>query len=124
MEQKRVHTPTEPHGAPMDAQQFLELAGDDELLKFLRRLPMVAGNEDGKVSLSDLIFEMKLWPHVKQAWQEVEGKPGFANRIVQMSKVYKRAEAELAELTGERRRLPRVIDLTVFLDIYTTEGLP
>ncbi|MFV1808831.1 hypothetical protein [Phaeobacter sp. Ax4a-4a] len=108
----------------MDAQRFLELAGDDELLQFLRRLPMVAGNDDGPVTLPDLIYEMKLWPFVVEAWKRVDGEPGFPGRILQMSKVYKRAEAELEELTGEKRRLPRVIDLTVFLDIYSNEGLP
>ena len=48
-----------------DAQRLLEIAGDDELLLFLRPLPMVAANDGGKVTMEDLTYEMKIWPFVK-----------------------------------------------------------
>jgi hypothetical protein len=108
----------------MDAKQFLEWAGDDELLRFLKRLPMVGGSDGGQMTLTDLIYEMKLWPFIKQAWSEVDGSPGIPGRIAQLQKVYKRGEADLKRMTGETRRLPRVIDLPSFLDLYSRVGLP
>lgn len=107
-----------------DAQRFLEIAGDDELLLFLSRLPMVAANDGGKVTMEDLIYEMKIWPFVKQAWFDIEVSQGLAGRILQMAKVYKKAEADYERVTGETRRHPRVIDLPSFTHIYTTTGLP
>lgn len=85
---------------------------------------MVAANENGSVTLSDLTYEMWLWPFVKSAWSQVEGSPGIAGRILQLSRVYKKAETEMERMTGERRRVPRVIDLPTFMHIYKTDGLP
>jgi hypothetical protein len=107
-----------------DAGAFLAQASDAELLRFLRRLPMVAGSEDGSITISDLIFEMKLWPFVKAAWAKVDGQPGIPGRLMQIAAVYKVAEAQFEKDTGERRRTPRVIDLPSFISIYTSEGLP
>lgn len=107
-----------------DAGVFLAQAADADLLRFLRRLPMVAGMEDGTMKLSDLIYEMKLWPYAKTAFTKVEGSPGIASRIRQLSRAYKMAEAQFEKETGERRRTPRVIDLPSFVEIYGGEGLP
>ncbi|MEM9156509.1 MAG: hypothetical protein AAGB13_15980 [Cyanobacteria bacterium P01_F01_bin.33] len=107
-----------------NAQEFLEVVGDEDLLRFLRRLPMVAGHDESEVTLTDLTYEMRLWPFVKSAWSQVEGSPGIAGRILQLSRVYKKAETEMERMTGERRRVPRVIDLPTFMHIYTTDGLP
>lgn len=104
--------------------QFLEAVGDDELLAFLRRLPMVAGTEDGTVTLADLVYEIKLWPFVKTAWDDVDGQPGIAGRLRQVAEVYNRAEAELQSFTGYTRRQPRVIDIPAFLKVYAEDGLP
>jgi len=106
------------------AEQFLRQAGDEDVLRFLRRLPIFAGQEDGRITLSDLIFEMQLWPYVKSAWSEVEGSPGIPGRLLQLTRVYKTAEADFEKETGKTRRLPRVIDLPAFIDVYSTEGLP
>lgn len=103
---------------------FLNQASDEDLLRFLRRLPMIAGSEDGKLTVADLIYEAKLWPFVKAAWAKIQGSPGIAGRLQQMSEVYKTAEAELAKETGERRRTPRVISLPSFIRAYTEDGLP
>lgn len=46
--------------------------------------------------MSDLIYEMKLWPFVKQAWAEVDG------RLMQVMRVYEKAEADMEKITGER----------------------
>jgi|SRR6056297_897169 len=107
-----------------EAGVFLAQASDTDLLRFLRRLPMVAGSEDGTVTISDLVFEMKLWPFVKTAWAKVDGQPGIPGRLKQVSDVYKLAEKQFERETGERRRTPRVIDLPSFVDIYGGEGLP
>jgi hypothetical protein len=107
-----------------DAGAFLAQASDSDLLRFLRRLPMVAGTEDGTVTLGDLIYEMKLWAYVKTAWAKVDGQPGIPGRLKQASEAYKRAEQQFEKETGERRRTPRVIDLPSFVKIYTGEGLP
>lgn len=72
----------------LSPEQFLTQAGDEDVLRFLRRLPIFAGQEDGRVTLADLIFEMQLWPYVKSAWSEVEGSPGIAGRTLQMTRVY------------------------------------
>jgi hypothetical protein len=108
----------------LDAQRFLEIAGDEELRIFLSRLPMVAANDAGSVSMEDLIYEMKIWPFVKQAWSDVEGSPGIPGRLLQLARVYKKAESDFEQLTGETRRHPRVIDLPSFTKIYAATGLP
>lgn len=101
---------------------FLERVGDDDLLKFLRRLPMVASNAEGPLTLADLIYEIKLWPFVKEAWAEVEGNAGVAGRIIQINRVYKLAAERMHRLTGERRRVDRMIDVPTFLQAYTSDG--
>lgn len=101
---------------------FLERVGDDDLLKFLRRLPMVASNAEGPLTLSDFIYEMRLWPFVKEAWAEVEGSAGVAGRIIQINRVYKLAAERMRRLTGERRRVDRVIDVPTFLQVYMSDG--
>lgn len=108
----------------LDGLVFLEDIGDEELLRFLKRLPMVAANADSKLTLTDLIYEMKLWPFVKEAWHDVPSTPGIAGRILQLNRVYKLAAERMFKLTGERRREDRVIDIPSFLAIYASEGLP
>jgi hypothetical protein len=120
---RRKPKPEQPEGIG-DAGIFLAHASDDDLLRFLRRLPMVAGSEDGSVSVSDLIYEMRLWGYVKSAWAKVDGQPGIPGRLMQIAAVYKVAEAQFEKDTGERRRTPRAIDLPSFVSIYTGEGLP
>ena len=115
--------PEQPEGIG-DAGVFLAQASDSDLLRFLRRLPMVAGTEDGTVTLEDLIYEMKLWAYVKTAWAQVDGQPGIPGRLKQVADVYRMAEEQFEKETGERRRTPRVIDLPSFTKIYTGEGLP
>lgn len=109
---------------PMGPEQFLSVAADDDLFRFLRRLPMVAGQPDGRITMSDLVYEMELWPFVKDAWNQVEGSPGIPGRLRQLSSVYKKAEAEFERVSGKLRRQERIIDLPTFVDIYTSEGLP
>lgn len=107
-----------------DALQFLNAAGDNELRMFLRKLPMFAGNNGGQITLSDLVYEMRLLPFVMDAWSSTEGTPGVTGRLIQISKVYKKAEREFEKLTGEARRLKRLINLPCFLDVYGSVGLP
>ncbi|MGL4423847.1 MAG: hypothetical protein ACRCZF_24545 [Gemmataceae bacterium] len=108
----------------LDALSFLQHAGSEELLSFLRRLPMIAGNADSKFTLADFIYEVKLWPFVREAWKIVPGQPGIPGRLTQIAQVYKLAGENLKKLTGEIRRVPRVINLEAFIAMYTTEGLP
>ena len=110
-------------GSP-DALTFLNSAGDEELRCFLRRLPIFAGHERGKITLTDLIYEIKLVPFVMDAWRNTEGEMGIPGRLLQFSKIYKKAEAEMERLTGARRRLPRVIDVPSFMDEYSKVGMP
>lgn len=107
-----------------DCMVFLKEVGDEELLKFLKRLPMVSANEGSKVTLSDLIYEIRLWPFVKEAWHHVPSGAGVAGRILQLNRVYKLAAQRMHKLTGEKRREDRVIDIPTFLEIYGSEGLP
>ena len=117
------HTPIGGTGK-LDPMSFLEQAGDDEILKFMRRLPMIAGCEGGKFMLADFIYEVKLWPFVIDSRKTIPGKPGIAGRLQQIDQVYRLASKNLKKLTGEERRFPRVIDVAAFVLIYTTEGLP
>ena len=100
---------------------FLERVGDDDLLKFLRRLPMVANNAEGPITLADFIYEMRLWPFVKEAWSEIEGSAGVAGRIIQINRVYKLAAERMHRLTGERRRVDRMIDVPAVLQAYMSD---
>ena len=107
-----------------DALQFLNAAGDAELRAFLRRLPIFAGNEGGPITMADLVYEMRLQPFVMNAFRTIKGSPGIANRLMQLSRVYKLAEHEFEKMTGERRRLDRQIDIPSFIDVYAHVGLP
>lgn len=103
-----------------DDQDYLENVYDRDVFELLRQLPIIAGNDGGQFTMTDLIYEIKLRPFVKEAWTEIEGGPGIAGRILQIAEVYKRAEANLENLTGETRRLPRVIDISSFIEAYTS----
>ncbi|MEL6596032.1 MAG: hypothetical protein AAFQ47_08850 [Pseudomonadota bacterium] len=110
---------------PTGAMAFLSAVGDDELLRFLRRLPMIAAHQsDRPITIADLIYEMKLWPYVKSAYKEIEGHPGLAGRIQQLDAVYRLAEKRMERDTGEVRSSERSINFATFLQIYSTEGLP
>lgn len=84
---------------------------------------MVGGNDGGKISISDLVYEMRLLPFVMDAWRHSKENPGVPGRLKQLSWVYKRAEADMEKMTGDKRRLKRMIDLPSFLEIYGSEGL-
>lgn len=107
-----------------DSIDFLAGVGDRDLLRFLRRLPTVWGQDNDEMTLSDLIYEMQLWPFVKQAWTEVKGSPGLPGRLAQIVRVYERAEAEFQRETGKTRRQPRAIDFGAFVRLYSEGGLP
>lgn len=109
---------------PFSPMVFLEIAADDDVLDFLRRLPMVAGQGEDRITMSDLIYELQLWPFVRAAWKQVKGDPGIPGRLVQVKKVYSKAEADFERATGKQRRLKRIIDLPSFLEIYSKYGLP
>lgn len=98
---------------------FLFSAADSDVRRFLRLLPVFANNDGGPITLRDLSYEMRLQPFVMDAFNKVNGSPGIPGRLLQLNRVFKRAEAEMERLTGERRRLPRVIDVPSFLQAYT-----
>lgn len=98
--------------------EFLDCVGDEELFQFLRRLPVVASNTEGPLTLTDFIYEMQLWPFVKEAWGEVESGVGVAGRIIQINRVYKLAAERMHRLTGGSRRVDRMIDVPSFLQAY------
>lgn len=85
---------------------------------------MFVGNDGGSITLKDLIYEMQLLPFVMSAWDSTPGSAGVPGRLLQISRVYKKAEEEMEMMTGEKRRLPRLIDLPSFLDVYGSLGLP
>lgn len=117
MENEVNHLDEPMHGLS-DALVFLDENGDDDLRRFLRRMPMYAGNEDGPLTLSDLIYELKLVPFITTAWTSVKGGGGLAGQIGVMIQVIKTAEAALEKETGEKRRLKRNIDLFSFMQAY------
>lgn len=98
--------------------EFLVSAGNTEVCRFLRLLPIFATNEDGLITLRDLSYEMRLQPFVIDAFDRVDGLPGIPGRLLQLNRVFKHAEAEMERLTGERRRLPGVTDIPSFLHAY------
>jgi len=106
-----------------EAEAFFAAIGDDDLLRFLRQLPVVWGNEE-PMSIADFTYEALLWPYVKTAWNTVVGAPGLAGRMKQMSDVFSQAEQELERDTGRTRRAPRVTNLAAFMAAYEGSGLP
>ncbi len=98
-------------------EAYLIDVSDDDLLEFLRSLPMVWSEAEGMM-LQDFIFEAMLWPYVKHAWTVVQGQPGLPGRMKQVSDVYALAERQLELETGRKRRVPRVTDLAAFIDAY------
>ncbi|WP_179379775.1 hypothetical protein [Jannaschia marina] len=107
-----------------DVISFFDQLADEDLLRFLRSLPVIGANDDEFFSIEDLTYEALLQPYVLHAWKSIKGNPGISGRIQQLSKVYKAAEAALERETGRKRRVPRVINLPAFIDAYTTRGLP
>ena len=101
---------------------FVSDVSDDDLLVFLKTLPMAWSDTD-RMKLSDFIYEALLWPYVKHAWNVVQGQPGLAGRLKQLSDVYALAEKQMELDTGRRRRIPRVTNLALFLDAYQRGAL-
>ncbi len=106
-----------------DAEAFFAEIADDDLLRFLKQLPMVWGN-DQPMTIADFTYEALLWPFVKQAWIDTKGAPGIAGRMGQIAQVFAKAERNLERETGRKRRVPRVTNLASFMDAYTVNGLP
>lgn len=110
--------------AVADTVAFFEQVADEDLLRFLRSLPVIGTNDDEPFTIEDLTYEALLQPFVIHAWKTVRGSPGIAGRISQLVKVYKTAEKALERETGRKRRVPRVINLPAFMDAYQKRGLP
>lgn len=106
-----------------EVESFFIDVGDDDMLRFLRHLVMVWGNDE-PMTIADFTYEALLWPYIKEAWQSVKGGPGISARLSQLSRVFAVAEDGLERDTGRTRRLPRVTNLAAFMDAYTTTGLP
>lgn len=107
-----------------NAMDFFDRVADEDLLRFLRSLPVIGTNEDEPFTIEDLTYEALLQPYVIRAWKLVDGGPGVAGRIMQITHVYKAAEAALERDTGRKRRIPRMINIAAFMDAYTSRGLP
>jgi hypothetical protein len=105
-----------------NAETFLATVSDDDLLNFLGQLPMIWGNDE-RMTVGDFVYEALLWPYVKQAWKTIDGAPGLAGRMGQMSKVFIEAERELERDTGRIRRVPRITNLAAFMGAYTSSNL-
>lgn len=114
----RVNGPKIRDDLPDELEQFLEEMADQDLLRFLRALPMIGANDDEPLRMSDLIYEMRLWPYVVKAWSTADGSPGVPGRVAMISKVMRDAEAALEADSSLKRRIPRVINLTSFLAAY------
>lgn len=111
-----------------DLYRFLENVGDDDLLKFLRRLPIVVNDTDEPMTMRDLAYEVALWPFIKEAWKKVSGQPGVAGRIKHVMDVVELSQRELERASGGKlvRRHPYKINLAAFLQVYAdpNDGLP
>ena len=105
-----------------EAEAFFAEIADDDLLKFLGQLPMVWGNDE-RMTVGDFVYEALLWPYVKLAWKTIDGAPGLAGRMGQLSKVFSMAEQELERETGRTRRVPRITNLAAFMAAYTSSNL-
>jgi len=108
----------------LSASEFFDQMGDEDLLRFLRSLPVIGTNDEEPFTVEDLVYEALLQPYVVQAWKQIKGAPGFGSRLMQLTKVVKYAEQALERETGRKRRVPRVINLPAFLDAYEKRGLP
>lgn len=114
---------TKDNDVALEAESFFLEIADADLLGFLGQLPMIWGNDE-RMTVGDFVYEALLWPYVKQAWKTIEGGPGLAGRMGQMSKVFTKAERQLERDTGRIRRVPRVTNLAAFMAAYSERGLP
>lgn len=108
----------------LSASEFFDQMGDEDLLRFLRSLPVIGTNDEEPFTVEDLVYEALLQPYIVHAWKQIEGSPGIGGRIMQLTQVVKYAERALECETGRKRRVPRVINLPAFLDAYEQRGLP
>lgn len=108
----------------LSASEFFDQMATDELMRFLKSLPVIGTNDEELFTIQDLVYEALLQPYVVQAWKQIEGAPGIGSRIKQLTQVYRAGEAALERDTGRKRRVPRVINLVAFLDAYEKRGLP
>jgi hypothetical protein len=90
-----------------DAVTFFDQVADEDLLRFLRSLPVIAMNDDDFFTIEDLTYEALLQPYVLQAWKTVSGNLAIPGRLKHLTDVYKTAEAALEQDTGRKRRMPR-----------------
>lgn len=107
-----------------DAVAFFDRLAAEDMTRFLKSLPVIGMNETEPFTVGDLIYEALLQPYVLSAWKQIDGGPGVAGRILQLTKVYKAAETALERETGRTRRVPRVINLPAFMNAYTSRGMP
>lgn len=56
-----------------DAVAFFEEVADEDLLRFLRSLPVIGTNDDEPFTIEDLTYEALLQPYVLHAWKNVAG---------------------------------------------------
>ncbi|WP_425040560.1 hypothetical protein [Primorskyibacter sp. S187A] len=108
----------------LSASEFFDQMADEDLLRFLRSLPVIGTNDEEPFTVEDLVYEALLQPYIVHAWTQIEGAPGIGGRIKQLTQVIKSAERSLERETGRKRRVPRVINLVAFLDAYEQRGLP
>lgn len=71
--------------ADADGLVFLSSAGDAEVRRFLRWLPIFAANNGGPITLRDLSYEMRLQPFVMNAFDKLDGSPGIPGRLLQLN---------------------------------------
>lgn len=95
---------------------------DESMLNYLSTLPFLAGQEDGTATMTDLIYEIMIMPYVKFYWNTIPSAPGIGGRLKKVNDVYHRAETEFEAMTGRTRRVPRTIDLEVFMQTYFGDG--
>lgn len=87
---------------------FLAVASEADVIRWFRQFQIVRPFPQRKLRLSDIVYACLLEPFLREAWREVQGQAGFANRLTQVEKVYALAQARLEEEGGVPRSELRV----------------
>ena len=99
---------SDPMDTDLSPTDFLAVASEADVIRWFRQFQIVRPFPQRKLRLSDIVYACLLEPFLREAWREVQGQAGFANRLTQVEKVYALAQARLEEEGGVPRSELRV----------------
>ena len=104
--------------AALSGFDFLELASDDNLKRWLRQLAIVKYDYLQPFNTRSFWARAQMIPYLEQAWREIDGQPGVSGRLWQLSRVYDLAEQRCAQAGIGCPNGERIIDYPSFTFAY------